>query len=370
MRMGWQENDRPSYVHCYYKEEAWCKQLIMDCEVVLFGGCDDESYIVERLHVEKLVIRISERLYKTGQWKAISPRGLLKKYQDHTKYRNAPVYLLCAGGYVASDFHIVRAYPGKKYCWGYFPETRQYDVDKLLARKGCITNMSEEQKRDAGNVRIPQLLWAARFIDWKHPELPLETARYLKQKGYKFRLYIIGGGAMEEEVKTLLADYQLEDCVQLLGYKTPEEVRAYMENADIYLFTSDRQEGWGAVANEAMNSACAVVANHMIGAVPYLIQDGVNGLVYTDGKKEELFALTEKLVKDRELCCQLGRRAYETITQTWNAENAAHSLMTLVGELLSTADGLGTYATSDANALYPCAPAPVIGERRMNGRKK
>ena len=34
-----------------------------------------------------------------------------------------------------------------------------------------------------------------------------------------------------------------------------------MEQADIYLFTSDRNEGWGAVANEAMNSACAMVAD-------------------------------------------------------------------------------------------------------------
>ena len=34
-----------------------------------------------------------------------------------------------------------------------------------------------------------------------------------------------------------------------------------MEKADIFLFTSDRREGWGAVANEAMNSACALVVS-------------------------------------------------------------------------------------------------------------
>ena len=271
VRMGWQEKDKPEYVHCFYEEEAWCRSHIMECDVVLFGGCDDESYIAERLQSGKLIIRISERLYKTGQWKAITPRGLLKKYQDHTKYRKKPVYLLCAGGYVASDFHIVRAYPGKMFCWGYFPETRQYDVDRLMAGKGWQDiEQSSGQTNGAEEVtdKIPYLLWAARFIDWKHPELPLETARYLKQKGYKFRLDIIGGGVMEEEVKKLLAEYELEQEVHLLGYKTPEEVRGSMEKADIYLFTSDRQEGWGAVANEAMNSGCALVADHLIGAVP------------------------------------------------------------------------------------------------------
>lgn len=47
------------------------------------------------------------------------------------------------------------------------------------------------------------------------------------------------------------------------------EVRSYMEKADIYLFTSDFNEGWGAVLNESMNSGCAVVASHAIGSVPF-----------------------------------------------------------------------------------------------------
>lgn len=357
VQMGWHENARPDYVRCFYEEEAWCKQHIMECDIVLFGGCDDESYISERLSSGKPIIRISERLYKTGQWKAVSPRGLLKKYQDHTRYRKAPVYLLCAGGYVASDFHIVHAYPQKMFCWGYFPETRHYEVDKLLDGKG--------------HSEKPYLLWAARFIDWKHPELPLETARYLKQKGYKFRLDIIGGGAMESEIKELLATYQLEDCVQLLGYKSPEEVRGYMEKADIYLFTSDRQEGWGAVANEAMNSGCAVVANHLIGAVPYLIRHGQNGYIYEDGRKEELFALAEKLIQDRDLCRQMGRCAYETITEVWNAENAARNLMLLIARIMGEEINEASMKQHGKTTLYPCAPAPIIGEKyvpagRMN----
>ena len=91
-------------------------------------GVEDESYIAERLAEGKPVVRLSERIYKDGQWKAISPRGLKKKYHDHTKYRKSPVYLLCCGGYVASDFHIVRAYPGKMFKWGYFPEKKLYDL--------------------------------------------------------------------------------------------------------------------------------------------------------------------------------------------------------------------------------------------------
>ncbi len=350
VQMGWHEEERPAFVKCYYEEEETCKQLIAESDVVLFGGVDDESYIVERLRAGKPVFRISERLYKTGQWKAISPRGLLKKYKDHTKYRKASVYLLCAGGYVASDFHIVRAYPGKMFRWGYFPATKEYDIRELMATKGY------------GTEKNPYLLWAARMIDWKHPELALETAKYLKEQGLDFHMDMVGGGELQGEVERLWKTYELEDHVSLLGFKSPEEVRELMERANIYVFTSDREEGWGAVANEAMNSGCALVADHMIGAVPYLVEDGVNGYLYESGNKEQLFRLTEQLVRDRNLCEAVGEKAYESIANIWNAENAAKKLLTLIEGVLQGE------VRADEAPTGPCTLAPILSEKKM-GRK-
>lgn len=354
VQMGWQEKDSPEYVHRYYEEEDLCRQIIWDYDVVLFGGCDDESYIEERLQSGRPIVRISERLYKTGQWKAVSPRGLLKKYHDHTRYRNKAVYLLCAGAYVPSDFHIVRAYPKKMFCWGYFPETRHYDVDKLLSAKGYETD----------GKKIPYLLWAARFIDWKHPCLPLETAKYLKDKSLAFHMDIVGGGVLESEIKELLHSLQLEDCVTLVGYQTPDEVRRRMEQADIYLLTSDRQEGWGAVANEAMNSGCALVVNHMVGAAPYLVRQEENGYLYEDGNEQMLFETVQKLVTDEPLCRRLGRNAYDTVTNVWNAENAAKSMMELVKNVVLKGKS-ATKESKDLAAVCPCAPAPIISEKQM-----
>lgn len=362
VRMGWHEEVRPEYVRCYYEEADFCRKQILNCDVVLFGGTDDESYITERLESGRPVIRVSERLYKTGQWKAVSPRGLRKKYHDHTRYRKAAVYLLCAGAYVASDFHIVRAYPGKMFCWGYFPETKHYDIEQLLAGKGY------------GENGTPYLLWAARMIDWKHPELALETARFLKEKGLAFHLDMIGDGSLKAQMEALAQRYGLGEEVAFLGYQSPETVRQHMERADIFLFTSDRQEGWGAVANEAMNSGCALVADHMIGAVPYLIQSGENGMIYRDGKADMLFACVEELVRNRELCRSFGRKAYRTITEVWNAENAAERLTALIDSVVmpglggetekGTGRGKKDVAGLDGGLRYaPCFPARVISER-------
>ncbi|MCM1326818.1 MAG: glycosyltransferase family 4 protein [Bacteroidales bacterium] len=354
-QMGWQEQ-KPEYVHYFYEESGLCRQWIAECEVVLFGGSDDESYISARLEAGKPVVRYSERLYKSGQWKAVSPRGLLKKYHDHTRYRKENVYMLCAGAYVPSDFSIVRAYPHKLLKWGYFPETVHYDVDKLMENK------------KPGNI-----LWAARFIDWKHPEMPLRTAKYLKDKGYVFHMDIIGGGELAPMMEKLMTEYGLASHVTLQGYRTPKEVRSFMEQADIFLMTSDRKEGWGAVVNEAMNSGCAVAGNHMAGAVPYLIRHGENGMIFEDGREEQLFSMVETLLKDRELCGRLGRNAVETIVGEWNAENAAAWLRDFCvqegflkrKDIMPDEAGQKTVLTLPKTG--PGSPAPVISERRMYG---
>lgn len=382
VRMGWQPQDKRVYVKYYYEEPDACARWIMESQVALFGGTDEESYIAPRLQASLPVIRYSERLYKTGQWKAVSPRGLRKKYLDHTRYRDSNVYLLCAGAYVPSDFHIVGAYPGKMFRWGYFPAVRQYDLDVLMEGKGY------------GQEKKPYILWAARFIDWKHPELPLRTAAWLKEKGCGFHMDIIGGGELEPVMRRMAAELEVEDSVTLQGFRTPEEVRGFMERADIYLVTSDRQEGWGAVVNEAMNSGCAVVADHMVGAVPYLIRPDENGRIYQDGREEQLFRMTEELCRDAGLRKRLGRAAYAAITQTWNPEHAANCLIELCGRLglwrtecnmtednmmegnmaeghwaegekpASGAGGTGGYIREGG----PCSPAPVIPERRMYRR--
>lgn len=354
IRMGWQDAGKVPYLKLYYESREECQKLIDTGKVVLFGGSDDESYIWKRLKAGKPLIRYSERMYKTGQWKALSPRGLLKKYKDHTRYRGKPVYMLCAGAYVPSDFHIVRAYPEKLLRWGYFPETIHYDAEKLM--KGKIPG---------------SILWAARMIGWKHPELPVETAKYLADQGLDFHMTIVGGGQLEETVKKLAVEYGLEEKISFPGYCTPDKVRRLMEQSEIYLVTSDRQEGWGAVVNEAMNSGCAVVADHMIGAVPFLIRHGKNGFIYRDGHKEELFSLTAGLLQNRSLREEMGRRAVETVTGEWNAGEAAKRLAQFCVRLgfLEEADLKHTRLQREekfaAPRTGPCSPAPVISEGKM-----
>ena len=348
IRMGWgAEFSKLPYLRLYYEQEAECKALIADSDVVLFGGVEDEIYIVDRLHAGKLTVRLSERIYKSGQWKAVSPRGLRKKYIDHTQYRDKNVYLLCYGGYVASDFSIVRAYPEKMFKWGYFPETKHHDMEALLAQK----------KERRGKDGCISLLWAGRFIDWKHPEYAIRAAKKLKEEGYAFHLTMVGGGEMESTLKSMVEADGLSDVVTFAGFRKPAEVRGFMEQSDIFLFTSDYGEGWGAVLNESMNSGCAVVANCAIGAVPFLVKPGQNGLIYPNKKWDVFYEQITGLLKEPEEIERLGRAAYTAIVQEWNAEIGAERLLPLLEGLLK-----GEVSFQENGIL---SKAPVISPRRM-----
>ena len=107
-----------------------------------------------------------------------------------------------------------------------------------------------------------------------------------------------------------------------------------MEKTEVYLFTSDYKEGWGALLNEAMNSGCAVLASHAIGAVPFLLRHGENGVVFESGNLKDMEEKAEMLLKSAEKRKRLGSAAYETILQEWNAEIAADRLVEIAGRLL------------------------------------
>ncbi len=340
VKLGWGLEKMPEYVRFSYEEDTVCRQLIMDSDVVIWGGIEDETMLQPRLQAGKPIIRYSERLYKEAQWKAISPRGLRKKYFDHTRYRKAPVYLLCAGAFVPSDFHIIKSYPDKMLRWGYFPECKKYNLDRLI----------ENKKTD-------EILWAARFIDWKHPELVVGIAEELRRKEKTFHITMIGDGPLREGTELAIKEKGLQEYITLTGSKSPKEVRAAMESAAIFLMTSDRKEGWGAVMNEAMNSGCAVIADRMEGAALYLLEQGRNGYWCKKPTAESMAGLAAELLDDRTKQETIGRNAYETIADLWNAEVAAGRLLQMC-EVLAKGEVFVSPWESG-----PCSKAPIIRER-------
>ena len=178
------------------------------------------------------------------------------------------------------------------------------------------------------------ILWVGRMIDWKHPEYAVELAKRLKLEHIPFSLQMVGDGDKIEWIRRIVEENDLKDCVQLLGAKTPDTVRSLMDQSEIYIGTSDFKEGWGVVINEAMNSCCAVVASHAMGSAPFLIENGVNGILFESGNVDSLFRNVTDLLKNKEKRQKIQSNAHRILQTTWNAEVAAERFSIVATELL------------------------------------
>lgn len=318
LAMGYEDmnNQYPFVVRAYENavSHGYAMQLANESDLVIAGSAPEE-FIRKRVMANKITFHYSERIFKKGTWRIFDPRILKSLYENHFRYRHLNLYMLCASAYTAYDFSLVKCYVGKAYKWGYFPEVRNYDIESLL-----------EEKRK--NKRIT-ILWAGRLLKWKHPEMAVYLAKLLRNDHIDFELCIIGEGEQENAMRNFIENNNLSNHVKMLGFLSPDSVRKYMESADIFLFTSDYQEGWGAVLSEAMNSGCSVVASHAIGSVPFLIENGRNGFVYKNNSLKDLYKKVFELYDSELLRNRIGKNAYSTMTETWNAEKAVENLINL-----------------------------------------
>lgn len=343
-KLGYGNLKIPTYVNYTYKSDkelAQCQSFIDNADVVIFGSAPE--YLLKKRKKEKrLIFRYSERIIKkkTGIFDYF-----IKLIKLNIKMRGKNQYLLCASAYAYGDFIKFGLFKGKSYKWGYFPETIKYDIDILMYQKN-----------------FTEILWCGRLIDWKHPEVVIEVGKKLKNEGYKFHITIIGSGIMEQVIDSIIKDYQLEDFVTIMGAVPPEQVREYMKKAGIYLVTSNFQEGWGAVVNEAMNSGCAVVASHAVGSVPFLLKNKENGLIYQNDNTEDLFNKVRFLLNNPLKQKEFGTRAYETVLSLWNANVAAQHFLDLVQRINKEYD-------FDLYLDGPCSRAEIIKNRWFKNEK-
>ncbi len=343
-KLGYSDSFFPEYVLLSYLDEEKTKkaaELIDNADAVIIGSAP-EDLLNNRKKNKKIIFRYSERPLKNGFqiWKY--PIRFWKWHKSNPK--NVPIYMLCASAYTVLDYSKFGLFKNRSFKWGYFPECKRYN------------NLNELfQKKDTKKI-----LWCGRFLDWKHPDDVLKVALRLKKEGYCFHIDMVGTGEMESFLKEYSADNGLDDVVSFLGSMKPSEVREHMEKSGIYLFTSDRKEGWGAVLNESMNSGCAVVASHLIGSAPYLLKNNENGIIYQSQNVNMLYEKVKYLLDNPKEQRKYGESAYYTITETWNGENAAERFINLLNGVINKTDNFELYETG------PCSKAEIVKET-LNG---
>jgi len=111
---------------------------------------------------------------------------------------------------------------------------------------------------------------------------------------FEFKLTIIGDGVLKEKLIDLVNVYKLTESVNFKGhiYFGKELLNEYSSH-DILVLPSF-SEGFPQVIIEAMARGILVVATK-VGGIPDLIQDGVNGFLFTAGNQNEFLKIINKI---------------------------------------------------------------------------
>ncbi len=283
-------------------------KALMNADVVIFGDCPTE-YVRMRILHNKLTFIFSERMWKKGTYRRFIPSIRKKVARKFMNYPN--VYVLGASCYLAQDLNLIGFPTDKCYTWGYFPPFEETDVQQLMDRK----------------PKQIHIVWAGRFIPLKHCQDVLHALGQVMRNGYDFIFDLVGDGECSEEYRTLVKQENLTDRVHFWGALPQKQVRDVMKQAHIFIFSSDFNEGWGAVVNEAMNSLCAPIVSHAVGSSGFLIQDHKNGLLYQSRNIQNLVTKIEAMLNNDSMRANMAINAYMTLKESFNGTEAADRLI-------------------------------------------
>ena len=137
------------------------------------------------------------------------------------------------------------------------------------------------------------LLSIGELNDNKNHELVIDCLKDFNNVNFKY--LICGDGVLKEKLQAKIKQYDLEDKVELLGYRT--DILELLKICDFFIFPSKR-EGLPVSIMEAMACRVPVIGSKIRGNSD-LIQDNINGFLFSlDDRKEFIQIITKFLLKE------------------------------------------------------------------------
>ncbi|EFO1363550.1 TPA: colanic acid biosynthesis glycosyltransferase WcaL [Escherichia coli] len=218
-----------------------------------------------------------------------------------------------------------------------------------LQKMGCprekiaVSRMGVDMTRFSPRpVKAPatplEIISVARLTEKKGLHVAIEACRQLKEQGVAFRYRILGIGPWERRLRTLIEQYQLEDMVEMPGFKPSHEVKAMLDDADVFLLPSvtgadGDMEGIPVALMEAMAVGIPVVSTLHSG-IPELVEADKSGWLVPENDAR---ALAQRLAAfsqlDADKLAPVIKRAREKVEHDFNQQVINRELASLLQAL-------------------------------------
>jgi glycosyltransferase involved in cell wall biosynthesis len=181
-------------------------------------------------------------------------------------------------------------------------------------------------------------------LNLKDKRIILYVGRLIKQKGVielilamklvkkvisDATLLLVGGGPLEETVKKLSTDLNLEESIRLYGPVPHESMPEVYRVADVLVLPSIVTKTWmeqfGYVLAEAMATGIPVVASNC-GAIPELVKHEETGLLTKPGDPIDLAQRIIEILKNDELKQKVRENGMKYVRKYYSLEEVVPKL--------------------------------------------
>ena len=166
----------------------------------------------------------------------------------------------------------------------------------IIHRLGVDMDRFGCQYREFDNERTVNLLSVGRFVEKKGFEFSIRAVANIIRKYPRISYKIIGDGRLKDEIDNLIEELNVRPFVELLGWRTQDEVEKLMAESDIFIApsvtgTDGDREGTPTVLIEA-SARCMPIVSTIHAGIPEVVQDGKSGFLVPE---KDVTALTEKI---------------------------------------------------------------------------
>lgn len=147
------------------------------------------------------------------------------------------------------------------------------------------------------------------------------------------KLYIAGDGPERENIIQFINDNNLNDRVKMLGFLTQKEVKEYIANSSFVVVPSIWYENCPYSILETLATGKPVIGS-MIGGIPELIEDGINGYLYEYNDVNKLSELINNMFINKDLREKMGKNARKIAVEKYSLDAYYESLMKIYEKLV------------------------------------
>lgn len=157
-------------------------------------------------------------------------------------------------------------------------------------------------------------------------DLLIKSAKILKDQGLKFKVRIAGEGRQKSELNKLIAINDLQDFVELVGFR--QDIYQFLSECNVFALSS-RYEGFGYVTVEAMFTELPVVAFN-ISATRELVVDNQTGFLIEPYDINEFAEALKKLLLNPAMTFEFGKAGYSRAVQKFSFDSSVNKIIELM----------------------------------------